>query len=105
MAPALVEIPLLASSERFLVSLAGVQYRFSVLWRESDAGGSWYLDIADASGAPIVSGIALVMGVDLLGQYEYLKLGGSLVLNSLGDVLPTYTNLGTGVRMYFATAA
>ena len=99
------EIPLTAEAQRFAIQLAGVVYQMTLQWRNNAQGG-WVLDIADATGAPIVLGIALVTGADLLAQYGYLGLGGALyVLNSAsGDDAPTFADLGTDTHLVFKTA-
>lgn len=94
------EIPLTAQPQTFLVSLAGVQYQFTLQWRDT-ANGGWVLDIADASSNPIVSGIPLVTGVNLLAQYKYLSFGFELwVQTDAADAPPTYTNLGSTSHLY-----
>lgn len=99
------EIPLTAEAQRFAIQLAGVVYQMTLQWRNNAQGG-WVLDIADAIGTPIVSGIALVTGTDLLGQYDYLGIGGALyVLNSAGgDDAPTFLDLGADTHLVFTTA-
>lgn len=99
------EIPLTAESQRFSIQLAGVVYQMTVQWRNNAQGG-WVLDIADATGTPIISGMALVTGTDLLGQYAYLGIGGSLyVVNSSGgDDAPTFTDLGSTTHLVFVTS-
>ncbi len=41
----------------------------------------WGLDIGDASNNPIVCGIPLIPGVNLLAQYAYLGISGELIVN------------------------
>ena len=96
----LVEIPLTASPQRFAISLSGVMYRLTFTYRDADlsvAGGcGWVLDIADLADNPIVCGIPLVTGADLLAQYAYLNLNGVLFVYSDGDFFapPTFENIG-----------
>jgi|SRR6516225_7054939 hypothetical protein len=98
------EIPLTPIPQTFLVSLVGVQYQFTLQWRDATNGG-WVLDIADASGNPLVSGIPLVTGVDLLAQYKYMAFGFELwAQTDAADAPPTYTNLGTQSHLYAITA-
>lgn len=94
------EIPLTAQPQTFTSTLVGVQYQFTLAWRDTDGGG-WFLDIADASGNALLSGIPLVTGVDLLAQYGYLGFGFELwVQTDAADVPPTFTNLGTQSHLY-----
>ena len=96
------EIPLSGKPQQVQVLLANVQYLLTFIWR---AGVGWVLDLADVNGNAIVQGIPLVTGTDLLGQYRYLGIGGSLVVNTdaAPNAVPTYDNLGTSSHLYFVT--
>lgn len=95
------EIPLTPVPQTFFVSLVGTQYQFTLQWRDP---AGWFLDIADSSSNPIVSGIPLVTGVNLLHQYLYLGLGFELwVQTDAADAPPTYTNLGITSHLYAVT--
>ncbi len=103
------EIPLQAGNQTFLVTLGTVAYTLAIIWRDP---AGYFLDIADSQGNPIVGGIPLLPGVDLLGQYAYLAIGGSPgagTLTVVSDgvdplVAPTYDNLGTGSHLYWTPA-
>lgn len=98
------EIPLTPAPQTFNVSLVGKQYQFTLQWRDTTNGG-WVLDIADSSSNPIVSGIPLVTGVDLLAQFKYLSFGFELwVQTDAADAPPTYANLGLQSHLYAITA-
>lgn len=93
------EIPLTPQPQNFNITLVGVEYQFSLAWR--DAAGGWFLDIADVSGNPLLSGVPLVTGVDLLAQYGYMAFGFELwVQTDAADAPPTFTNLGTESHLY-----
>lgn len=64
----------------------------------------WELDINDAAGNPLVLGIALVTGADLLAQYRYLGLGAALYAATDADVnaIPRFWNLGVSSHLYLA---
>lgn len=96
----IVEIPLSAQSQAFQITLSGKAYRLAVTWRDPYG---WFLDIADTNGLLLLSGMPLVTGVDLLGQYAYLGIPGKLVVVSDGDptAVPTFDNLGTGSHLYY----
>lgn len=96
------EIPLTSDSQRFRITLAGLVYNLALTWR---TGTGWVLDIADANSVPLVSGIPLVTGADLLGQFRYLGIGGRLVVLVEGDIaaVPDYSDLGTEGKLYFIT--
>ena len=96
------EIPLTAQPQSFNVTLVGIEYQFSLSWR--DAAGGWFLDIADQAGNALLSGIPLVTGVNLLAQYGYMGFGFELwVQTDAADAPPTYTNLGTESHLYCVT--
>ncbi len=96
------EIPLKAENQVISVQLNQVAYQMTVLYRDIDQGG-WTLDIADAAGEPIVSGIPLITGADLLEQYAYLGIGGALYVATDGNAsdVPTAANLGTFSHLYW----
>jgi hypothetical protein len=99
----LYKIPLTPAPQTFNINLADKEYRLTVRWNASHGSESWSLDIATADrGEPILSGIPIVTGVDLLGPYEYLNFGGALVCYSgSSDTAPTFDNLGTENELLF----
>lgn len=98
------EIPLDPSPQVFSIVLDGVAYVLTLIWRDFNMGG-WVLDIADQTGAPIVGGLPLVTGADLLAQFAYLGIGGQLAVQTdhNPDAVPTFTNLGISSHLYFTT--
>jgi hypothetical protein len=97
------EIPLTPQAQTFSVTLAGATYDMTLTWRDAPAlGGGWMLDLADASGNPLIQGIPLVTGADLLAQHAHLGLGFQLYIQSDGDpaAAPTYTSLGVTSHLY-----
>jgi hypothetical protein len=97
-------IPLQPNPQQFTISLAGTSYTFTLRWRNATNGG-WFLDIGDAQNNPLLSGIPLTTGASLLGQYEYVGIGGDLWVSTTSDpdAPPTFTNLGTDGNLYFVT--
>lgn len=83
------------------VFLNGIEYQLSVHW--CDPMGAWILDIFDANGNPIVTGLGMVTGLDLLAQYEHLGIGGQLVVQLDNNPLqvPNFTQLGDTGHLYF----
>ncbi|MNU03634.1 hypothetical protein D3C72_2477290 [compost metagenome] len=63
------------------------------------------LDIATAARVPILTGIPVVTGLDLLAQYAYLGFGGMLIVQTDhdADAVPTLGNIGIAGRLYFVT--
>ena len=54
-------IPLTPEPQRFSIVLAGRELLLAVRWMDAPEGG-WLLDMADAEGVPLVSGIPLAAG-------------------------------------------
>jgi hypothetical protein len=98
------EIPLSPQPETFSIALAGVTYGFTVTWNVPNA--SWIIDISGASGNPIVSGIPMVTGCDLLEQFGYLGFQFALVAqtDNSPDTVPAFDNLGATSHLYAITA-
>lgn len=99
----ILEIPLSSDGQIFTITLSGTDYTMTVQWR--NAISMWLLDVADASGNPLVSGLPLVTGANLLEQFGYLGFQGGLWVQGADDPdsLPTYDDLGTGSKLYWVT--
>lgn len=97
---AIQEIPLTADNQQFSIILAGTTWRISITWRDL----YWILDLQN-DGEPVISGIPLVTGADLLAQYGYMGLGFKLVVvcdDSTQDY-PTKTDLGGRSHLLVST--
>jgi hypothetical protein len=61
----------------------------------SEMAQYWLMDIADASGNPLLASIPLITGswpaANILAQYAYLQIGSAFVIN-LGQVADDYPN-------------
>jgi len=97
-------IPLSSTPQTFKITLGAVDYRMTLTYQNVDQGG-WVLDIADSNNVPIVCGIPLVTGIDLLGQYSYYQFGGQLFVQTAHDpdATPTFDNLGTEALLFWVT--
>lgn len=97
-------IPIATSEpQTFSVTLSAVQYRCTLRWITGVEGG-WLLDIALAeSETPLVAGISLVTGVDLLAQFPEAGVAGMLWLFSADELPPGYSDLGTAVQLIYET--
>jgi hypothetical protein len=102
---AVYEIPLQPGTpQTFSILLSGVTYRLTFTYRNDPGGqGGWCVDIADANGNAILSGVPLVTGANLLEQYDYLNFGGQLWVASVGDpdLPPTFDSLGDDTVLYW----
>lgn len=97
-------IPLSPQPQVFSIELAAITYRLRFYWNDAENGG-WIMDIASSTDIPIVQGIPLVTGTDLLAQYNYLGFGGAIFVQTPSDEMepPTFSNLGVGSFLLFLT--
>lgn len=89
------------------LTLDGVRFQLDTYTNRADGG--WHLDIRDSNGEPIVIGIALATGLDLLYPYRYLDVpAGILFVNDLAGpredpTLDTFKD--KGAALYYLDAA
>lgn len=97
------EIPFGPQPQDFTIALGGVSYRLATRWCEPMQ--AWGLDIYAADGVALVTGIPIVTGTDLLGQYAYLGIAGRIFVQSSGEVtaVPGFDELGEGGHVFFVT--
>lgn len=83
---AYLEMPVRSDSPAyfFQIALEKVFYNFDFNWNER--GNYWVMSIADQSQNPLISGIKLVSGIDLLEKYkiEGLPTGSFFILDTTG---------------------
>lgn len=98
------EIPLSNTPQRFIITMAGVDYQLTLQWCWPMQ--AWVLNFSTPTGEPILHGVPLVTGVDLLEQFGYLNFNGVLLAQTDFDpqAVPTFDNLGTTGHAYFITA-
>jgi hypothetical protein len=96
---ALSEIPLSPGNQRFKVTLNGIAYQLSLIWRNSSTGG-WYLDIGRPDGTPLVMGIPLTLGASIIEQYQHKITGQIFVITSDGQN-PTFAGLASTTKLYW----
>lgn len=67
--------------------------------------GCWVADISDINNTPVLVGVPLVTGANLLEQFLHLGFSGKLIAqtDNAPDVVPTFTNLGTTGHLYYLT--
>lgn len=95
------EIPLKPSAQTLRCSIGGTFCNLTITWR----GNGYILDIADTNKSPIVSGLSLVTGADLLAQLKHLGITGALVILSDSDPsqVPLYDTLGISSHLCVIT--
>ena len=98
----IVRIPTSPMPQRFLITLsAGQTYQLVTQYRDAPEAG-WTLDIGEPNGTPIISGIPLVTGVNLLAQYQHLIVGSLFVLSDVETwAVPGFSDLGVSSHLYF----
>lgn len=69
------------------------------------AATCWVVDILDQDGNPILMGVPLVTGCDLLEQFAYLGFGLQMIAQTDfdTDAVPTFENLGREGHLYLLT--
>jgi hypothetical protein len=102
--PTFLQIPLQNGPRQFTITLSGVEYTITIQYRNTVNGG-WVLDIGDDLNNPIVKGIPLVTGANLLEQYGYLGFVGGLFAQTTSDpdAVPTFENLGIDSLLWYVT--
>lgn len=103
----LQEIMLAPRPARFGTVLNGQSYVFSLLYRDADIMGGWTLDIFDAENNPLICGIPLVTGANLLAQFSYLgfdpmQCALAVITDGNFGATPTFENLGVQSHLYWA---
>jgi len=73
----------------FSCALNGTVYRFDVRWNER--AGFWSFDLyLDSTDTLLIAGRPILLGVDILGPYRYLGIGGLFAV----DMGATMQNAG-----------
>jgi len=85
----------------------GNKYDLRLIYRDAADGLSqdagWTLDISDAFDGPLIMGVPMITGADLLAQYAYIGIPGKLWIGTDGDPAapPTFDDLGTTSNLYY----
>lgn len=97
------EIPLSPQPQTFLITLSGQQYRLTFRWNADPQLGGWFMDIQNNQGALLLGGAPLITGANILEQYDYLGIGGSIIVQTdhTTDDVPTYENLGINSHVFY----
>lgn len=83
----ILKLPVTSDGSRnFITDIGGKNYRFRTYYNRLDG---WYIDIYDDLENPIIVGIALNVGIDLLRQHTGNEFGHEIIYhttdNSQGD--------------------
>jgi hypothetical protein len=97
-----LEIPLINSPQVLQIQLGDTIYNLRLRYCLTPEGG-WIMDINDVNSNPLICGIPLVTGCDLLGQYKYIIPTGMLYCATDGNppATPSFDNLGTLSHLYY----
>ena len=99
-------VPLEAFPQTFRVTLSGIEVEISTSW--NDAMNLWVMSMKDyVADKMLIGAIALVPGVDLLEQYEYLGFGARMVVynNQNPAKIPDLDDLGGATNLYYLTVS
>ncbi|CAK8736429.1 hypothetical protein SODG_000142 [Sodalis praecaptivus] len=94
------EIPLTVTNQQFSITLSGTIWQMHIIWR--DVAG-WVLDMCNSAGEPVIAGIPLRGGEDLLSQYGWLKPGGRLIVIEDDEQSLDAAELGNTAKLYWIT--
>ncbi len=100
-------IPLTPSqNSTFAIFINGVQYILAFQYANAIDGdgvqeAGWQLDLMDQNNSPLILGIPLVTGANLLAQFAYLGLGFAMFCYTAGNpsAPPTFNNLGGAAQV------
>jgi hypothetical protein len=102
----ILRVPLqVGMPQTFSINLNGVAYQITLRYRDAPDGG-WTMDIDDDSGDPLLYGVPLVTGANLLAQYQHLGFAGGFYVQTTSDpdAVPTFDNLGDDGQLYWVNA-
>jgi hypothetical protein len=102
MANPLLEVPLVPSPQILQVQLGSRSYSLRLRFLDTGMGG-WIMDINTVNGTPILCGIPLVTGCNLLEQFGYEHIDVILFVYTDGNfsAIPNYSNLGIDSHLVF----
>ena len=88
--------------QSFTTQLGSAVYQFDLRW--NDRSNVWTMDISDpVSGNPIVSGLAVVLGADLLKPYA-LGIGTLILVDETStNTEAALDSLGSSVNLYWVS--
>lgn len=96
-----IAVLLTSGNQRFTLLIDGVEYAFVLRWNNAPLGG-WVLDIYRDASTPLVAGLPLVTGADMLAQHRHLGIPRQLILAMDGDLdaTPRYDQIARDANLY-----
>jgi hypothetical protein len=99
---AVYEIPIKSGvPQKLHIALGGADYTLWLAW--NDQAKVWVLDVGDTTETPMIRGIFIVTGCDLLAPYAYVGIRGQIVAQGAGnpDSVPGFNDLGSTGHLYY----
>ena len=99
------ELPLTPTPQTFRALFPSGRYFVRFIYCDS-LEPCWLMDLSDAiTGDPIIAGVPLVPGVDLLEEYAYLNFNFKMWCTVDGDPagVPNFDDLGTSGHVWIET--
>ena len=92
------EIPLNYGNQKFNIKLGATQYKLQLIYRAS----RWYLDIFDTAENPLIAGLPMVVGDNILAQHQHIIKGSLYMLNANEDESQNFSDLGVNIKLYWS---
>lgn len=92
--------------QKMSITLGTVEYKIRFYYANVPDGG-WFMDVRDLSDDPLVLGLALTAGENVVQQFDYLGFEGGIGVCVDFDYTlePTYDNFGKNGKVQFITDA
>lgn len=91
-------IPLLTTNQKFNINLNGSSYKLQLIYRAS----KWFLDIFDAQNTPLICGLPLACGDNLLVQHQHIISGTLFVINDDEKEIQRFSDLGKNITLFWS---
>lgn len=92
------EIPFNNGNQKFNIRLGSVQYKLQLIYRAEQ----WYLDIFDTAENPLIAGVPMLVGDNLLAQHQHIIKGALYVLNTNEDESQAFNDLSTRIKLFWS---
>lgn len=97
------KVSLISGNQRFQTFLGDRLFNISIQYRDAEIGGGWYMDLQLADESASLLGVPMLIGVDLLAQYQYLTWGRLWVTDDSGvNDLSKYENMTPNVGLVWS---